>query len=128
MRIIANTREIAAEYRLKHWSEIIQERNESGMSIKAYCDSVGLRQNVYHYWQRKLREAAFIATSEQNEQGSSVLTYTRSGLVTNGKAVCNLPMEAGWAVCEAVKSELGQGAIQIEIGKSRVMVLILTKQ
>ena len=68
MRVIVDTREIAAEYRLKHWAEIIQERNESGMSIKAYCNSIGLRQNVYHYWQCKLREAAVIASSKQKEQ------------------------------------------------------------
>jgi hypothetical protein len=55
---MVNMREIAAEYRLSHWAEIIRERNESGKSIKAYCESIGIRQNVYHYWQKKLREAA----------------------------------------------------------------------
>lgn len=53
-----NTREIAAEYRLAHWTQIIRERNESGLSVKAYCKNAGFHENVYYYWQRKLREAA----------------------------------------------------------------------
>ena len=53
-----NTREIAEEYRLSHWSQIMQERSQSGMSIRAYCKSGGIHENVYYYWQKRLREAA----------------------------------------------------------------------
>ena len=53
-----NTREIAAEYRLQHWAGIVRERTESGLSIKVYCENAGFHENVYYYWQRKLREAA----------------------------------------------------------------------
>jgi hypothetical protein len=53
-----NTREIAAEYRLTHWAGIMRDRAESGLSIKAYCENAGFHENVYYYWQRKLREAA----------------------------------------------------------------------
>ena len=120
MRVIVETREIAAEYRLKHWAEIIQERNESGMSIKAYCNSIGLRQNVYHYWQRKLREAAVITSSEQKEQEKSLLPYIPSELVAKEKGISCPPTQGEWAICEVTKPEPGEGTIQIEIGKSRV--------
>lgn len=53
-----NTREIAAEYRLSHWARLIRERSESGLSIKTFCKNAGLHENVYYYWQRRLREAA----------------------------------------------------------------------
>ena len=53
-----NTREIAEEYRLSHWAEKMRERQELGLSIKAYCAQQGFHENVYYYWQRKLREAA----------------------------------------------------------------------
>jgi len=61
-----DTRKVAAEYRLSHWAQLMRERKESGLSIKAYCENAGLHQNVYYYWQRKLREAAYeqIAQSE----------------------------------------------------------------
>ena len=101
--MIVNSRKIAAEYRLSHWAQIMRERSESGLSIKAYCESVGLHQNVYHYWQRKLREAAIMATKKQDGGETNLVETPR-----------------GWAVCESAKSESGEGAIQIEIGKSRI--------
>ena len=50
---MVKTREIASEYRMAHWTDVMQERNTSGLSIKAYCKSIGIRTNVYFYWQRK---------------------------------------------------------------------------
>jgi len=100
-----NTREIAAEYRLEHWSQIMQDRAASGMSIKVYCDINGIHPNVYHYWQRKLRAAAVMAANENNSPGKPAL-----------------PMLSpqGWATVSAKLSAASSGTIQIEIGKSRV--------
>lgn len=53
-----DTRKIAGEYRLSHWAEIMRERKESGLSIKEFCKSAGFHENIYYYWQRKLRTAA----------------------------------------------------------------------
>ena len=53
-----NTREIAKAYRLSHWAQIMQERVQSGLTIKEYCRQLGICGNTYFYWQRKLREAA----------------------------------------------------------------------
>jgi putative transposase len=102
---LINTREIAVEYRLSHWAGIMQERNASGLSIKAYCESIGLHQNVYHYWQRKLREAAC----------KELLPAT----VNNGE-VAKAPN--GWALCESNRhtSSTSGNEVIIEIGKSRV--------
>ena len=52
-----NTREIAEEYRLSHWAGIMQERKESGLSVRAFCKNAGFHENSYFYWQRRLREA-----------------------------------------------------------------------
>ena len=43
---------------MMHWSEKMCKRQELGMSVKAYCAQQGIHENVYYYWQRKLREAA----------------------------------------------------------------------
>lgn len=53
-----DTRKIASEYRLSRWSQVMREREDSGLSDKAFCKEVGFHENVYYYWQRKLREAA----------------------------------------------------------------------
>jgi len=108
-----NTREMAAEYRLAHWAQVMQERNESGMSIKAYCESVGLHQNVYHYWQRKLRVAAMATHAE----GETVLKSRPEAPV--------LSAPKGWAVCETQVSGRGSASndeVQIEIGRGRLVV------
>ena len=55
---MTNTREIAKEYRLSHWAQVMQERVTSGMSVKEYCKHIGICGNTYFYWQRRLREAA----------------------------------------------------------------------
>lgn len=53
-----NTREMAEEYRLSHWAGIMRERKDSGLSIRAYCRQSGFHENVFYYWQKRLREAA----------------------------------------------------------------------
>jgi transposase-like protein len=52
------TREIAAGYRLTHWARVVQDRSDSGLSIRAYCKNEGIRENTYFYWLKKLRETA----------------------------------------------------------------------
>ena len=106
MKSMKNTREIAAEYRLSHWAEILQRRKESGMNIRKFCEAEGMHQNKYHYWQRKLREAA-VAQLLPVESGS------RSSLAP-----------AGWkqvsAIEEKSKTESSAG-VTIEIGKCRIV-------
>jgi len=36
----------------------MRERQDSGLSVRAYCASAGIHENSYFYWQKKLREAA----------------------------------------------------------------------
>ena len=101
-----NTREIATEYRLGHWSKIMQERGESGLSIKAYCESIGIHQNVYHYWQRKLREAACEKLLPEKQTKGTALTQPE-----------------GWAVCAIAEPETSiSNCVCVEIGKFKVMV------
>ena len=100
-----NTREIAKEYRLGHWSSIMQERTTSGMSIRTYCQQTGIRENVYYYWQRKLREAA-----------------CREILASEQVAISQAVAPSGWAVCESAKPMQEESAATIEIGKFRVNV------
>ena len=95
----------ASEYRLSHWAGVIRERNASGLSIKAYCESKGVRPNVYFYWQRKLREAACQELLPVPATGGAQPT------TPNGWAVCTLTQPA---------SATATSTIVIEIGKSRV--------
>jgi putative transposase len=97
-----NTRKIAADYRLAHWAGIMRERTESGLTVKAFCETRGFHPNSYFYWQRKLRESA-------------------CGEIAG---VDTLSTPGGWAV--AVPAVPGafraSGTLPIEIGKYRVLV------
>lgn len=98
-----NTREIAAEYRLSHWVQIMRERQESGMSIKSFCQHIGCHENVYYYWQRKLREAAC------------------SGLSAKEPPQEKAPAPIGWSRLETVEPLTSEGAgLTIEINGCRV--------
>jgi hypothetical protein len=82
----------------------MRERQESGLSIKEFCETSGFHENVYFYWQRKLREAACKALLSARAEGNEASAAPQ-----------------GWAmVCEVPKTEPDSGAVYIEIGKCRV--------
>lgn len=62
------TKELTYQYRLAQWSELVKERVDLGLSIRAYCAKKGFAENTYFYWQRRLREAA--RTQLEREQAS----------------------------------------------------------
>ena len=37
---------------------LTKERNESGLTVKAFCEKHIISENSYFYWQRKVRETA----------------------------------------------------------------------
>jgi len=47
------------ELRLSYWTGVLQERQASGQSIRAWCQANGVVEKTYHHWKRKLREAAY---------------------------------------------------------------------
>lgn len=53
-----DTKKVATEYRLSQWAQVIQKQLDSGQNIKNFCETEGIRRNVYFYWQKKLREVA----------------------------------------------------------------------
>lgn len=46
------------EYRRQRWTELIRQRQESGMTVAGFCETNGLKAKTYYYWLRKLREEA----------------------------------------------------------------------
>ena len=97
-----NTREIAVEYRLSHWAGIMRERKESGLSVKAFCEKAGFHENIYYYWQRRLREAA-----------CGELAHRNGDAVTEGPTFAQIrPPVAG----------SGGGAITVRMGDAVVEI------
>ena len=72
-----DTRKMATEYRLGHWAQIMRERRESGQNVRTFCENVGICENVYYYWQRKVREAA---SKQMTEEMKEKLGTTKIGM------------------------------------------------
>lgn len=56
-----NTQMATRQIRLNKWAEVIEDRNRSGMTIEAYCETSGIARNTYYYWLRKVKEAVLEA-------------------------------------------------------------------
>lgn len=107
-----NTREIAAEYRLAHWAQIVRRRSESGLSIKVFCASEGFHENAYYYWQRKLREAACEQLMEiRTEHAKPCLIPPGFAEVKIAEAHEQLP----------IQEKAKQGEIRIELAGMRIV-------
>ena len=50
--------EIRQQVRISQWSAMVREREESGLSVKAYCKQAGIATKTYYYRLHRLREAA----------------------------------------------------------------------
>jgi len=102
-----NTREVAEEYRLNHWAQIMKERQEAGLSIRLFCLQIGICENTYFYWQRRVRAAAcqeLMPTAQKQSEESLV--------------------PSGWAICKSEEPQLPGTApsITVEIGSCRITV------
>ena len=56
--------EVKQEFQLQQWRGMVQERTESGLSVKAWCQDHGITEHVYYYRLRQLRLAACHALQE----------------------------------------------------------------
>lgn len=55
------------QVRRQKWMQMIQERNESGMTIKECCSEKGWSENQHCYWLRKIRRAARAVLESRSE-------------------------------------------------------------
>ena len=73
-----NTKNTMTEYRLSSWAKMVHERDCSGLSIQAYCESIGIAKHVYYYRLKKVREAACdeLARVQSGTDGSAAGIFT----------------------------------------------------
>lgn len=50
--------EVKQEYQLQQWSGMLRERQESGLSVKDWCQEQGISEHSYYYRLRRLRQMA----------------------------------------------------------------------
>ena len=57
---------ITHKVRCEQWTKIIKECFASGMNKTAWCREHGISDKSFFYWQRRLREEAYISTIESS--------------------------------------------------------------
>lgn len=57
---------ITHKVRCEQWTKIIKECLASGMNKTAWCREHGISDKSFFYWQRRLREEAYISTVESS--------------------------------------------------------------
>lgn len=62
-----DVQEVRDQVRIQEWVNLIRERNGSGMTIRAWCESKGLSENQYYYWLRKIRKTACTALEGRSD-------------------------------------------------------------
>ena len=102
---MVDTRQIAEEYRLSHWAQVMQERIQSGLSITAFCKQIGIGGNTYFYWQRKLRTAACEMAMNRPEDSAAGFAEVQ---------VLEAPVQAEPVECEQA------GQLNVEIAGMRI--------
>lgn len=80
---------IKHEISLQQWSEMIRDRQSSGMTVKAWCKEQGMNPKTYYYRLRKVREAACLRVEENscNENAGPVFAEVRRPSFSSGAAV-----------------------------------------
>jgi len=103
---------MTAELRLSRWAQIMRERTESGLSVKAYCEKEGIHQNSYFYWQKKIREAV----------GGQMIDLRDNQSPRNLERTSFLEVKATKTISEMVSLENSNQNknLQIEIGEARI--------
>jgi putative transposase len=96
-------REVTHAYRLQHWTEKISQCRNSGMTVKAFCESQNINIKSYYYWQRQVRDAA--STELMKAQSCK----SENGLVPNG-----------WAQLSKPELVTAESALTIDVSGCRV--------
>ena len=52
--------------RMNEWRQLIHERQQSGQSVRVWCQQNGIRENSYYYWLRIIREETLRETESRS--------------------------------------------------------------
>lgn len=63
-------------YQLREWSGKIQERMNSGKTIKLWCSENGIREGQYYYWLAQIRKENFDEAARRLDDSQTAVALT----------------------------------------------------
>lgn len=87
-----DVQKIARQVRLRHWMGLIEECQNSGMTVKGWCSAQGINLRVYYYWLKKTRESVCLEAGvhqNQPQQDLSIGTpvFAEVGMISGKSSV-----------------------------------------
>lgn len=107
-----NVTDLKTQMHMQEWSKLIEARQNSGLSIKAWCRQNNLPESRYYYYLKKLRLAACENITSETQDGSQFALVPNHARVSN-RAVTrssNIKITLSNAVVE-----IGEGADEAQI-------------
>lgn len=74
-------------YLLNEWQQIIRDRNDSGKTIKAYCEENNIPERRYYYWLQKIRQKGYPVMAESNIEEQTFVPVKLTGIERNISAI-----------------------------------------
>ena len=112
-----NTREMATQYKMAQWTQIMQDRVASGESIQGYCKARGITRQVYFYWQKKLRE-----TAAQQLAAAAEPEKEQQALVPSGWAQACIAEEPAPEQAGGLTLRIGGAEIEVRQGYDEALL------
>ena len=101
--------ELRKQCRLNEWSLMVQERMDSGLSTREYCEQKGIGIKTYYYRLKKLRKAAVeMATSEIVKVEAPTICEQNNIVIRTNSTTIEIPTSANPETVRAVVSFLGR--------------------
>lgn len=47
---------VKTKFRMEQWTQLIEDQQASGMSIKAWCQQTEIKETSYYYWLKRIRK------------------------------------------------------------------------
>jgi hypothetical protein len=118
-------REAKRQYRLKEWANMIEDRGQSGLTIRAWCSQNEISIRSYYYWLKQVREYAAMSMTSENGKSNQLSEQNCEVMAINSSG--QLPVPRGWTMCSGKTdtdrdlSVVSAKVLAIEIGKCRVI-------
>ena len=59
-------KEVKRQANIRKWTEIFNDKNASGLTVRQYCEEHGITKDQYFYWLKIVRETAIEMVERQN--------------------------------------------------------------
>lgn len=106
---------VKSEMRNSRWIEIVRRCQESGMTVRSWCEANGIKQKSYYYWLRKFRTQLCDQITDSGVNQSSVPVHVGSAPVCVG-SVPSVTRSAVTIRLEGLTVEIADGTSEETIG------------